>query len=231
MPRLPHLRGRARCYVMTARDSHFSRRRIWREFERPRRRVCLAPYPHESDGQLLSWSKVVGRARSANSLFKPIGAALGRFTKACALRPQTRFAAFRFSATNLERLLHTPRATRRLVVNPAAFSRHRNFKVNDGNCAELTANSFSGGCWRISTPKIRNVRNRFPSQRFLATPEVRIHPAPPASPPLTTFSRDAREERDRLARRGRSNRTHPCWFVVKLGKRIPVSELPDASFW
>jgi hypothetical protein len=136
---------------------------------------------HESDGQLLSWSKVVGRARSANSLFKPIGAALGRFTKACALRPQTRFAAFRFSATNLERLLHTPRATRRLVVNPAAFSRHRNFKVNDGNCAELTANSFSGGCWRISTPKIRNVRNRFPSQRFLATPEVRIHPAPPDS--------------------------------------------------
>ena len=46
--------------------------------------------------------------------------------------------------------------------NPAAFSRHRNSKVNDGNRTELTANSFSGGCWPISTPKIRNVHNRFP---------------------------------------------------------------------
>jgi hypothetical protein len=34
MPRLPHLRARHGANVMTARDSHFSRRRIWREFER-----------------------------------------------------------------------------------------------------------------------------------------------------------------------------------------------------
>src|SRR5689334_8823269 len=106
---------------MTARDSHFSRRRIWREFERhaaeyPSRRTRTKAMGSSCRGAKLSVAQ-----RSANSLFKPIGAALGRFTKACALRPQTRFAAFRFSATNLERLLHTPRATRRLVVNPAAF--------------------------------------------------------------------------------------------------------------
>src|SRR5260370_5789470 len=61
-------------------------------------------------------------------------------------------------------------STRRLVVNPAALSRHRNSKVNDTNRTELTANSFSGGCWPISTPKIRYLRNRFPSERLLATP-------------------------------------------------------------
>jgi len=65
--------------------------------------------------------------------------------------------------------------------NPAAFSRHRNSKVNDGNRTELTANSFSGGCWPISTPKNRNVHNRFPSKRLLATPTFLIPLAPAAS--------------------------------------------------
>src|SRR5260370_8912158 len=37
-------------------------------------------------------------------------------------------------------------STRKLVVNPAAFSRLRNSKVNDGNRTELTANFI---LWRM----------------------------------------------------------------------------------
>src|SRR5258708_36308651 len=76
---------------------------------------------------------------------------------------------------------------RGLVVNPAAFPRHGNSKVNDGNRTELTANSFSAGCWPISTPKIRNVRNRFPSERLLATPMFLIPLSPPASQAKTRY--------------------------------------------
>ena len=58
------------------------------------------------------------------------------------------------------------------------------FKVNDGYRTELNANSFSGRCWWISTCNISNIRAPFPAESPLATPAVRIPPAPPSSPPV-----------------------------------------------
>src|SRR6266478_5415188 len=50
-----------------------------------------------------------------------------------------------------------------------------------GSCRTESELTFSARTWRISTRNVSTTRRGFAAQRFLATPRVRIYPAPPAS--------------------------------------------------
>ncbi len=62
------------------------------------------------------------------------------------------------------------------------------FKADEENRTELKANSFLWTMLADFYTKYPSARGRFPSERLVATPVVRIPPAPPPSPYLSVFS-------------------------------------------
>jgi hypothetical protein len=114
---------------------------------------------------------------------------------------------------------------RRKVSQPNRVLATPEFKVDYGTPTELKANSLSAEFWRTSTRNFSNARQGFPSQRFLATPAVRIHPARSQSAELAASRESQLKMRPHLNRLGA---IQTC-FSVRIAVRREAPAAPASS--